>query len=87
MFNSAILPARYSAFVAFESCVKKSGFMYSDKDFIIPKAFTPASELMFGSADPALKCDPPKPKNMLLNSCAKFHPAAYAPPIGFSIIP
>ena len=59
MFNRAMLPALYSAFVALESCVKKSGFIYSERDFIILSALIPASEFTEGLAVPASKCEPP----------------------------
>ena len=68
MFNKAIFPALYSAFVTLESWVKKSGFMYSDRAFIMLSALTPASEFTEGLAEPASKCEPPYPKNILLNS-------------------
>ena len=58
-FYRAMLPALYSAFVALESCVKKSGFIYSERDFIILSALIPASEFTEGLAVPASKCEPP----------------------------
>ena len=59
MFNKAIFPALYSAFVTLESCVKKSGFIYSERAFIMLSALTPASELIEGLAEPDSKCEPP----------------------------
>ena len=45
------------------------------------------SHFKSGSAEPDLKWLPPMPRNILLNSWARFQPALYAPPTGFGMIP
>ena len=55
--------------------------MYSVSAFIISSAFMPASEFTAGVESSFTK-DPPKPRNMLLKSWARFQPDFIVMPKG-----